>query len=59
MVNTQILCTMVPTLLNKKFLSFAKGKVNLLRLNKHLEGQKYLNESSGMIEFGEKDFKID
>ena len=32
---------------------------NLLRLNKHLEGQKYLNESSGMIEFGEKDFKID
>ena len=33
MVNTQILCTMVPTLLNKKFLSCAKGKVNLLRLN--------------------------
>ena len=31
---------------------------NLLKLNKHSEGLKYLNESSGMIEFGEKDFKV-
>ena len=42
---------------NKNLKTFY-GK-NLLRLNKHLEGQKYLNESSGMIEFGEKNFKID
>ena len=42
---------------NKNLKTFY-GK-NLLRLNKHAEGQKYLNESSGMIEFGEKGFKID
>ena len=42
---------------NKNLKTFY-GK-NLLRLNKHNEGQKYLNESTGMIEFGEKDFKID
>ena len=32
---------------------------NLLRLNKHSEGQKYLNESSGVIEFGEEKFNIE
>ncbi len=32
---------------------------NLLRLNKHSEGQKYLNESSGVIEFGEENFNIE
>ena len=42
---------------NKNLKTFY-GK-NLLRLNRHNEGQKYLNESTGMIEFGEKDFKID
>ena len=42
---------------NKNLKTFY-GK-NLLRSNRHAEGQKYLNESSGMIEFGEKDFKID
>ena len=42
---------------NKNLKTFY-GK-NLLRLNRHTEGQKYLNESTGMIEFGEKDFKID
>ena len=42
---------------NKNLKNFY-GK-NLLRLNRHTEGQKYLNESTGMIEFGEKDFKID
>ena len=41
---------------NKNLKTFY-GK-NLLRSNRHAEGQKYLNESSGMIEFGEKDFKI-
>ena len=41
---------------NKTLKSFY-GK-NLLRLNKHSEGLKYLNESSGMIEFGEEEFKI-
>ena len=40
-----------------KYLKTFYGK-NLLRLNRHSEGLKYLNESSGMIEFGEKDFKI-
>lgn len=32
---------------------------NLLRLNKHSEGQKYLNESTGVIEFGEENFNIE
>ena len=41
-----------------KNLKIFYGK-NLLILNRHAEGQKYLNESTGMIEFGEKDFKID
>ena len=41
---------------NKNLKTFY-GK-NLLRLNRHSEGLKYLNESSGMIEFGDKDFKI-
>ena len=41
---------------NKNLKTF-HGK-NLLRLNKHSEGLKYLNESTGMIEFGENNFKI-
>ena len=41
---------------NKNLKTFY-GK-NLLRLNRHSEGLKYLNESSGMIEFGEKNFKV-
>ena len=40
-----------------KYLKTFYGK-NLLRLNRHSEGLKYLNESSGMTEFGEKDLKI-
>ena len=41
MINTQIFCTLGPSSLNKKFLSFAKGKVNLLRLNmSHLSVKK-------------------
>jgi tetratricopeptide (TPR) repeat protein len=31
---------------------------NLLRSNKHSEGLKYLNECSGVVEFGENNFKI-
>ena len=41
---------------NKNILSLY-GK-NLLRLGRHSEGLKYLNENTGMIEFGEKDFKV-
>ena len=32
---------------------------NLLRMNKHSEGQKYLKESTGVIEFGEDNFNIE
>ena len=32
---------------------------NLLRLNKHSEGQKYLNKNTGVIEFGEENFNIE
>ena len=32
---------------------------NLLRLNKHSEGQKYLNENTGVIEFGEENFNLE
>ena len=31
---------------------------NLLRSDKHSEGLKYLNECSGVIEFGENNFKV-
>ena len=31
---------------------------NLLKMNKHQEGLDYIKETSGVIEFGEKKFKI-
>tara|TARA_B100001063_G_scaffold155395_1_gene144990 strand:+ start:1612 stop:2166 length:555 start_codon:yes stop_codon:yes gene_type:complete len=40
-----------------KILRIHYGK-NLLRSNNHSEGLKHLKESTGMIEFGEKSFKI-
>ncbi len=40
-----------------RVIKFTYGK-NLLRSNKHSEGLKYLKESSGMIEFENKDVRI-
>ena len=51
----KILCTLGPSSLNKKFLSFAKGKVNLLRLNmSHIE----INNLKKIIFFLKKNSKI-
>jgi len=42
--NIKIICTLGPKSLNKKFLSFSKGKISLLRLNmSHLSLQKLEN----------------
>ena len=40
-----------------RVIKFTCGK-NLLRINRHLEGLKYLKESSGMIEFKDESFEI-
>ena len=43
---------------NNKMIKYFHGK-NLLRLNKHQEGLESIKETSGVIEFGEKKFRID
>ncbi len=45
MINTKIFCTLGPSSINKKFLSYAEGKVNLLRLNMSHLSLKKLEEN--------------
>ena len=43
---------------NNNTIKYLQGK-NLLRMNKHKEGLESIKENAGVIEFGEKQFKID
>ena len=43
---------------NNNTIKYLQGK-NLLRMNKHKEGLGSIKENAGVIEFGEKQFKID
>ena len=42
---------------DNKTIKYYYGK-NLLRINKHQKGLDFIKESSGVIEFGEKKFKL-